>query len=45
MSGAAARTKFLMNIEKGKYVTYKKWLGVNMRPPIRKRAKRKLWMP
>ena len=31
MSGAAARTKFLMNIEDRKYVKYKKWLVRNTR--------------
>ena len=42
MSGAAARTRFLINIKNRKYIKYKKELVVNTRKDIGKRGKRKV---
>ena len=42
MSGAAARTKFLMNIENRKHIKYKKWLVRNTRQHKLARVQRKL---
>ena len=42
MSGAAARTKFLTNIENKKPIKYKKWMVRNTRQHKLERRKRKV---